>query len=45
MILHRLAVAQRSTDLPHSAELAARLRADLVTRWGEVELAYAPAFA
>jgi hypothetical protein len=44
MILHRLDGARRSTDLPAVAELAERLRAHLVTRWGEVPLAFAPAF-
>jgi hypothetical protein len=44
MILHRLDGARRSTDLPALAELAERLRAHLVTRWGEVPLAFAPAF-
>ena len=45
MILHRLAVAARSSELPRAGEFAARLRAELVVRWGEVELAYAPAFS
>ena len=44
MILHRLDGARRSTDLPALAELAERLRAHLVARWGEVPLAFAPAF-
>ena len=44
MILHRLDGARRSTDLPALAELAERLRAYLVGRWGEVPLAFAPAF-
>jgi hypothetical protein len=44
MILHRLYGAQRSAELPAVAALAERLRAALVQRWGEVPLAYAPAF-
>jgi hypothetical protein len=44
MILHRLGAARRNEDLPALAELAGRLRAALVERWGEVPLAYAPAF-
>lgn len=45
MILHRLGVASRNTEFAAAADLAARLRAALVARWGEVELDYAPAFA
>ena len=45
MILHRLGVAAANSELAAAAELAGRLRAALVDRWGEVELAYAPAFA
>jgi hypothetical protein len=44
MILHRLYGACRSAELPALAELADRLRARLVERWGEVPLGYAPAF-
>ena len=44
MILHRLGAAQRSTHRPALAALAELLRADLVQRWGEVPLGYAPAF-
>jgi hypothetical protein len=44
-ILHRLALAAANQELPAAAELAGRLRGALVARWGEVELAYAPAFA
>jgi hypothetical protein len=44
MILHRLDGARRHTELPALAKMAARLRADLAQRWGEVPLAYAPAF-
>jgi hypothetical protein len=35
----------RSPELPSLAELAARLAAELRTRWGDVPLALAPAFA
>lgn len=45
MILHRLSGAARSEQLAALAELATRLRAALVERWGEVPLAVAPAFA
>lgn len=45
LILHRLGVAAANTELAAAADLAARLRAELVRRWGETELAYAPAFA
>jgi hypothetical protein len=44
MILHRLYGAERSEEMPALAELAGHLRAGLVSRWGEVPLAYAPAF-
>jgi hypothetical protein len=44
LILHRLSAARRTTELPALAELAARLRENLLTRWGEVPLGYAPAF-
>ena len=45
MILHRLYGAQRCEETPAVAELAEALREYLVHRWGEVPLAYAPAFA
>jgi hypothetical protein len=45
LILHRLEGARRSQLRPAVAELAARMRATLVDRWGEVPLAYAPAFS
>jgi len=44
VILHRLDDAQNATALPALAEFAARLRAELVRRWGEVALERAPAF-
>ncbi len=44
MILHRLAGAAAEPQLPALADLAGRLRAGLVERWGEPPLAYAPAF-
>jgi hypothetical protein len=44
MITHRLAAAARSTELPALAELAAGLGAVLAKRWGDVSLAFAPAF-
>jgi hypothetical protein len=44
MILHRLTGAADSAELPVLAELAGRLRAALAGQWGEVALAYAPAF-
>jgi hypothetical protein len=44
MILHRLGAARRNTHRPALAALAAQLRADLVQRWGEMPLGYAPAF-
>lgn len=45
MILHRLDAARRNTELAPLAELAGRLRDTLLGLWGEVPLAYAPAFA
>ena len=45
MLLHRLGAARRNTHLPAVAALADRLRDELVQRWGEVPLAFAPAFA
>jgi hypothetical protein len=44
LVLHRLQEAGASTELPALAELADRLHAALVGRWGPVPLAYAPAF-
>jgi hypothetical protein len=44
MISHRLAAASRSSELPAAAELAGVLRDALRARWGDVPLAYAPAF-
>ena len=44
MILHRLAAAAASAELPAVAELARRLGAVLQERWGSVPLAYARAF-
>jgi hypothetical protein len=44
LILHRLDGARRTTGLPAAAELADRLRAELVQRWGELPLGFAPAF-
>jgi hypothetical protein len=44
MIMHRLGVAERLDVLPAAAALAGALRRALHARWGEVELAYAPAF-
>jgi hypothetical protein len=44
LILHRLDGARRAAALPAAAELADRLRTELVSRWGEVPLGYAPAF-
>lgn len=43
-ILHYLATARDAETVPELAELAARLRMELVRRWGEVPLDYAPAF-
>lgn len=43
-ILHRLADAAESTELPALAELAKGLRAELVHKWGAITLDYAPAF-
>lgn len=45
LILHRLATVRETRELPALAELAGRVRDALVDRWGEVPLAYAPAFA
>ena len=45
MIMHRLAVAAASDELPALAELARRLAHELRSRWGDVPLAYANAFA
>lgn len=44
MILHRLGGAARSTELPALAELATLLAGALREQWGEVPLAFAPAF-
>jgi hypothetical protein len=44
MITHRLAAASRNTELPALAELAGTLARALAGRWGDVPLAYAPAF-
>lgn len=44
MISHRLAAAARSTELPALAELAGALGTTLAKRWGDVPLAFAPAF-
>jgi hypothetical protein len=44
IILHRLGSAQLDVSQPAMAELAGRLRAELVQRWGEVPLGLAPAF-
>jgi len=44
VILHRLDDARNATALPALAEFAARLRTELVLRWGEVPLEPAPAF-
>ena len=43
-VLHRLALAARSPELPALAELAGLLHAELQGRWGAVDLALAPAF-
>ena len=45
MILHRLDRAGASAELPVLAELAALLAAELRNRWGDVPLAFAPAFS
>jgi hypothetical protein len=45
MIMHRLAAAARSNVLPGVAELAGALAAELRNQWGDVPLAFAPAFA
>ena len=44
MITHRLAAAARSTELPALAQLAGALAEALAARWGDVPLAFAPAF-
>lgn len=44
LVLHRLDVARHVDEPAAAAELAARLRAELVDRWGAVRLGYAPAF-
>jgi hypothetical protein len=44
VILHRLAMVRENRELPALAELAGRMRDALADRWGEVALAYAPAF-
>jgi hypothetical protein len=43
-ILHRLAVAADTPELPTLSALACRLRDALVDRWGELPLKLAPAF-
>lgn len=43
-ILHRLAGVCETGVAPELTTLAGRLRAELVRRWGEVPLEYAPAF-
>ncbi len=45
MLVHRLDRARRCEELPALAELAGRLQTALTDRWGEVQLALAPAFA
>jgi hypothetical protein len=44
MISHRLGAAARSDELPALAELSGALGAALAKRWGDVPLAFAPAF-
>ena len=44
VILQRLGDAYNAAAGPLLAELAGRLRAELVRRWGEVPLSLAPAF-
>jgi hypothetical protein len=44
VILHRLDNARNAPALPALAEFAARLRAELARRWGEMPLELAPAF-
>lgn len=44
VISHRLGAAARQDAIPVLAEFAARLRAELVRRWGKVSLSLAPAF-
>jgi hypothetical protein len=43
-LLHRLDLVQRTSPTPETAAFAGTLRTALVDRWGEVELALAPAF-
>lgn len=43
-VLHYLVTARDTEVVPELAELARRLRLELARRWGEVSLAYAPAF-
>lgn len=44
MVLHRMRQAAEDTAMPGLAEWAGRLHAALIGRWGEMPLAYAPAF-
>jgi hypothetical protein len=44
VILHRLAAVSRAAGVPALTAFAGELRAALAARWGELELAYAPAF-
>jgi hypothetical protein len=44
MILHRLDEVHRAGELPALADLAGRLHSALTDRWGDIRLAYAPAF-
>lgn len=44
MILHRLDRAASNAELPALGELAGGLAAELRSRWGDVPLAFAPAF-
>ncbi|MDQ2796099.1 MAG: hypothetical protein M3Y06_02885, partial [Actinomycetota bacterium] len=44
VVLHRLARAARSAELPTLSELAAELRDELQRQWGDVPLQMAPAF-
>jgi hypothetical protein len=44
MILHRLDGAAGNPELPALGELAAALASELRSRWGDVPLAFAPAF-
>jgi hypothetical protein len=43
-VLHRLGAVAAARDLPALADMATHLRGELVRRWGEVDLALAPAF-